>query len=428
MQNIDILIIGAGAAGLMAAHQLTKAGKSVIMLEARDRIGGRIHTLNNVSPLKCAELGAEFVHGNLPVTLQLLNDAGIEITPVSGEMWHYDNGKFSHGYQQTNEWDLLIQKLNELEQDISIGDFLHQQFGEDKYAGLRKWVSKYVAGYDTADPFKASSFALRKEWQSEDEDTQHRVKGGYDKLVSYLANESEKNGAQLLLNSVVKNIYWEHSQVEAITADNISYRAKKLIIALPLGVLHADTSEKGAITFSPSIPAYQQAIRQMGFGSIIKILLKFRDAFWEDSLKEMGFLLSDEEIPTWWTQFPDHSTILTGWLGGAPAERKKNLPDEEILQQGLQSLSNIFKRNIGDIKDNLIAWNVVNWTTDPFTRGSYAYDTVEAPKARAILNTPVNGTIYFAGEYLYDGPAMGTVEAALTSGQETAMKLIERGI
>ena len=170
----------------------------------------------------------------------------------------------------------------------------------------------------------------------------------------------------------------------------------------------------------------------MGFGAIVKILLEFKNAFWEneeitklvgDSLKEMSFLLSNEEIPTWWTQYPTHSTVLTGWLGGPPAEKKKNISNEELFHQALQSLSNIFKLSIEELKRNLIAWNISNWTADPFTRGSYAYDTVEAPGAREILSTPINKTIYFAGEYLYDGPAMGTVEAALTSGQNIAKDL-----
>jgi monoamine oxidase len=430
MESTEILIIGAGAAGLMAAHELAKAGKKVTVLEARNRTGGRIHTLDNTSFFKYAELGAEFVHGDLPVTLKLLKEAGIEVTPASGEMWNYNNGKFSKEYQQIDHWNLLIKKVGQLEEDTSIGDFLQKEFGEDEYAGLRKSVSKFVAGYDTADPFKASAFALRKEWQSEDDDAQHRVKGGYCRMISYLANEAKKNGAQLFLNSEVKKIHWEHGHVEAITTGNMSYKAAKLIIALPLGVLQAD--EEGAISFSPSIPQYQQAIQQIGFGAIIKILLEFKNAFWEseevsklagNSLKEMSFLLSDEEIPTWWTQFPDHSSVLTGWLGGTPAEKKKDLSNNELLQQGLESLSNIFKLSVDELKDGLIAWNVVNWTTDPFTRGSYAYDTVESSKARGILTTPVNHTIYFAGEYLYDGPAMGTVEAALTSGLETAIKL-----
>lgn len=434
MKNSEILIIGAGAAGLMAAYTLAKAGKKVIILEARNRIGGRIHTLNNTSFFKQAELGAEFVHGNLPVTLKLFKEAGIKCHPSSGEMWHYNNGRFTKGFEQADNWELLIQKLNELEQDTSIGDFLQKQFSDEKYSKLRKWVNKFVSGYDTADPFKVSAFALRREWQSEDEDTQYRVDGGYGKVISYLANESKANGSQLFLNSVVKDIHWEHNQVEAITADKVSYKANKVIIALPLGVLQADTSEEGAITFSPSVPQYNHAIQQMGFGAIIKILLAFKNTFWENeetaklagsSLKEMGFLLSDEEIPTWWTQYPEHSNVLTGWLGGPPAEKKIDLSNEELLQQGIQSLSNIFKRNIEELKDNLIAWNVVNWTADPFTCGSYAYDTIAAPGARKILNAPINNTIYFAGEYLYDGPAMGTVEAALTSGEEVAKALLK---
>lgn len=432
MENTDILIIGAGAAGLMAAYELTKAGKQVTILEARNRTGGRIHTLDNASFFKYAELGAEFVHGDLPVTLKLLKEARIGITPASGEMWHYSSGKFSQEYQQADHWNLLMQKLGKLEKNISIGDFLDKEFAEDKYKELRESVRKYVAGYDTADPFKASAFALREEWQNEDEDAQHRVARGYCKMISYLINESKKNGAQLFLNSIVKEIHWEHNQVEAITAGGVSYKAQKLMIALPLGVLQADAPVQGAISFSPVIPQYKEAIQQMGFGSIIKILLEFKNAFWENkataqlaghSLKEMMFLLSDEEIPTWWTQFPDRSTVLTGWLGGPNAEKKKNLSNEELLHQGLQSLSNIFKLSLEELKDNLIAWNVANWTAEPFTRGSYAYDTVAAPEARKVLNKPINNTIYFAGEYLYDGPAMGTVEAALTSGLETAKRL-----
>jgi monoamine oxidase len=434
MKNSEVLIIGAGATGLTAAYTLAKAGKKVTILEARNRAGGRIHTLNNNSFFKHAELGAEFVHGNLPVTLKLFKEGEIKYHSASGEMWHYNNGRFTKGFEQADNWELLIQKLNELEQDISIGDFLEQQFNDEKYSKLKKLVNKFVSGYDTADPFKVSAFALHKEWQSEDEDTQYRVDGGYGKMINYLANESKANGAQLFLNSVVKDIHWEHNQVEAITADKVSYKANKVIIALPLGVLQADTSEEGAITFSPSVPQYNQAIQQMGFGAIIKILLAFKNAFWEDeetailagsSLKEMGFLLSDEEIPTWWTQYPEHSNVLTGWLGGPPAEKKIDLSNEELLQQGIQSLSNIFKRNIEELKDNLIVWNVVNWTADLFTRGSYAYDTIAAPGARKILNGPINNTIYFAGEYLYDGPAMGTVEAALTSGEEIAKGIIK---
>jgi monoamine oxidase len=432
MKNTDIIIIGAGAAGLMAAYELSKAGKKVTLLEARDRVGGRIHTLN--APFSTyAELGAEFVHGDLPVTLRLLKEAGIEATPASGEMWQYHDGQFKKEYEQIEHWNLLIKKLSKLERDTTIGDFLQEEFGGDKYAELRTSVSKYVAGYDTADPFKASAFALRTEWQNEDEGAQHRVKGGYCKMIGFLVDESRKNGSQLMLNSVAKQIHWEHNQVEVITADKKNYKGTKLIIALPLGVLQADPTAEAGLKFSPSIPKYSDAIQQMGFGAIIKVLLEFKNAFWEGkeiaklaghSLKDMSFLLSDEEVPTWWTQFPEDSSLLTGWLGGPPAERKKHLTNEEILQQSLASLSKIFKKNVVELKDELAAWAVVNWTADPFTFGSYAYDTVEARAARKILTEAINSTVYFAGEYLYNGPAMGTVEAALTSGQMVAKKLI----
>jgi monoamine oxidase len=428
MKNTDVIIIGAGAAGLMAAYELSKAGKQVTVLEARNRAGGRIQTLDDNLH---TELGAEFIHGDLSVTLQLLKEAGIEVVPASGEMWYYNDGKFSKDSQQMDHWGLLMKRLNKLENDISIGDFLLQEFGDDQYVGLRKSVTKFVSGYDTADIFKASAFALRREWQSEDDDAQHRIKGGYGQMIAYLAEQSEKNGAQIHLNTIAKKIHWTHGQVEVITADETSYKAAQLIIALPLGVLKADLSQKGSIHISPSIQKYKDATDQIGFGAIVKLLLQFKTAFWQDKsvtgvdLKEVSFILSDEEIPTWWTQHPVSSTLLTGWLGGPPAEQKKDLSDETLLNEGLQSLANIFKLGADKLKSDLVNWDVVNWTTDPFTLGSYAYDTLQSSDARKVLSIPIDHIIYFAGEYLYDGPAMGTVEAALISGLETARKLID---
>jgi len=101
------------------------------------------------------------------------------------------------------------------------------------------------------------------------------------------------------------------------------------------------------------------------------------------------------------------------------------MADDEVWHLALQSLSNLFKLSIDELNDKLIAWHVGNWTADAFTRGSYAYDMVASPAARSILVQPVADSLFFAGEYLYDGPAMGTVEAALHSGNAVADRLLE---
>ena len=433
METTDVLVIGAGAAGLMAAYQLTKKGKKVIVVEARKRTGGRVHTINHESFFQHAELGAEFVHGDLPVTLNLLKEAGITYEAAGGEMVRFVKGQFADDGGFIEDWDILIERLNELKEDTNIWDFLLTEFPGDEYAGLRDGIWRYVSGYDNADPRKASAFALRNEWQNEDEDAQHRVNAGYCSMINYLANACRAAGNNIYLSSVVKDIHWKAGAVKVITDDGLAYSAKQLIIALPLGVLQAHGTEKGAVTFYPPITEQAQALQVMGFGMVIKFLLEFNEPFWENSttkklagksLKDMAFLLSDEEIPTWWTQYPQHSPMLTGWIGGPAATEKKDSTLDELLQQALQSLSNIFKLNIDDLKAKLIAWNIVNWIADPFSRGSYSYDTVEAAEARKVLNEPIDNAVFFAGEHLYQGPAMGTVEAALTSGMKVAERIL----
>lgn len=434
MENADVLIIGAGAAGLMAAYALTKAGKNVTILEACNRTGGRIHTLGDNSFFNHAELGAEFVHGDLPITLGLLKEAGIPYRPAGGEMWQYSSGTFTKDAGMVEGWDLLMKKLNALKTDISLDDFLEQHFTDVKFEELKSSVRKYAAGYDTSDPKRASALALRNEWQNEDEGAQHRIEGGYCNMIQYLANECKQRGASIYLNAAVKHIIWKPGYVKAITVDGESYEAEKVVLAIPLGVWQAPANAKGSITFEPPVNLQTQALQKLGFGAIIKVLLQFKEIFWEDdttedlaghSLKNMAFLFSDEAIPTWWTQAPEHTPLLTGWLGGSAAAKWADMPAEEVLQHSLQSLANMFNRSTEWLKEQLIASHVANWTAEPYIYGSYAYDTVDTAEALMLLNNPVNNTIYFAGEFMYQGTAMGTVEAALTSGRDVAETIVK---
>ncbi|MBL4675601.1 MAG: FAD-dependent oxidoreductase [Mucilaginibacter sp.] len=428
MKKNTVLIIGAGVAGLMAAHLLSKAGKKVTVLEARNRTGGRINTVNNESFFKETELGAEFVHGDLPVTLALLQEADISYRSANAEMWRYKDGRFDENSMVIEDWDMLMQRLDEQQEDIPVWDFIEQHFPGERYEELRNSVWSYVSGYDTADPRNASTFALRNEWEHEEMEAQHRVQGGYCNMISYLSHSCKNNGGEVFLNAVVKHINWRPGHVVITLTDGAVYEAEKLIIAVPLGVLQAEAGETGAIHFEPSIGSHTTAIQQMGFGAVIKLLFAFEDAFWLDvdhvNIDKMGYLFSEEEIPTWWTQVPDQSKILTGWVGGPAAWDKAGKTDIEIRDEGLQSLANIFKIDTDELKGKLIAYRIMNWTADPFTRGSYAYDKVETAQSRKVLGKPVEDTIYFAGEYLYSGTAMGTVEAALSSGKIVAEKIL----
>ncbi|WP_342647606.1 NAD(P)/FAD-dependent oxidoreductase [Mucilaginibacter sp. CSA2-8R] len=432
MKNADVLIVGSGAAGLMAAYTLAKAGKKVTVLEACNRTGGRIRTIGDTMFFTHAELGAEFVHGNLPVTLQLLREAGIAYHPAGGEMWQYKDGTFVKDAAMIEGWDMLMQKLNDLQDDTTLQAFLDKYFAEEKFDALRDSVIRYAAGYDTSDPARVSALALRREWQNEDEDAQYRIEGGYCTLINYLTEVCKQHGGTIYLNAPVTHISWQPAAIKATTADGEIYEARQVILAIPLGVWQAPAIAKGHIDFSPPISEQTTALKKLGFGAIIKVLLQFDEMFWEnvsaqhhDTLKDMAFLFTDEAIPTWWTQAPGHQPLLTGWLGGAAAAQQAHTPAEDILQQSLQSLSHVFNIDSEVLKEKLIAWHVANWTTDPYICGSYAYDTVDTSTVLALLKQPIADTIYFAGEFMYQGPAMGTVEAALISGRDTAQKLLK---
>lgn len=434
MEKADIIIIGAGAAGLMAARVLSNAGKRVVVLEARNRLGGRISTLEDNSFSVLAESGAEFIHGDLPVTIGILREAGLKFHAIEGEIWRQENGSLKKEEDFVEGGELLSQRLKELNKDIPIADFLQLHFSGDRYASLRNSVKGFVEGYDAADTTRASAFALRAEWSAGDDKDQYRPNGGYGHLVRFLENDCKRAGCLFHLSAIVKEIRWQPENVEVATDKHTCYLAKKVIVTVPLGVLQSAPESAGAISFNPSLPEKMKAAQAMGFGDVIKILLEFRDAFWREkateervgkSLKNMGWLFSAAQIPTWWTQLPEKSTLLTGWLAGPRANEMKDMGDDEILNKSLHSLAGIFHISMEELSKKLSSSRIVNWSADPFTLGAYAYTTLDTGVARKILSQPVSNTLFFAGEALHEGPEMGTVEGALASGEGVAKEILK---
>jgi len=169
---------------------------------------------------------------------------------------------------------------------------------------------------------------------------------------------------------------------------------------------------------------YSEAIKQLGFGGVIKILLEFDEAFWFDKSflkesKEPFFIFVDTFVPAWWTQYPNKTPLLTGWLSGPLAVKYKDLVDEEILTVAIESLASIYNIDAIALKRKLKHYMIKNWLTDTFSIGAYSYPTLSQNHSVNILKTPIEETIYFAGEAITT-ETTGTVDSALKSGKEVA--------
>ena len=435
MQPGKIIIIGAGATGLMAAYELIKAGREVLIVEARDRAGGRIHTLLNDTFSMPVELGAEFIHGALPVTLQLLQQAGISYEPVSGSTWQMKSGELQQNENYFEDWALLEERLAGLQHDMTVADFINTFFSDDKHAALRASIRGFAEGYDAADISKASTLALRAEWLDEEATTNFRVKGGYGQMISYLLQQCRDAGAAVELNCIAREINWKRHEVIIKCLDGRSFTGSQVIVTVPLGILQQRIAGKSTLSFVPPIPERIKALEWMGYGAVIKVLIEFKTKFWKSALikkqfgrdtDDLSFLISDEPVPTWWTQHPEEYALLTGWLAGPAAAKWQDATEQFIFENALLSLAAIFKMDIDELKDNVAAWQVANWTADPYAMGAYAYATLDTATSIALLGHPVEDTLFFAGEAFYHGPAMGTVEAALTSAIAVTHRMLQR--
>jgi monoamine oxidase len=420
----DVVVVGAGAAGLMAAWELVQTGKRTAVIEAKDYVGGRIHTIQDDKFELPVELGAEFVHGDLELTKMLLKKAGVETYEVKGDIWQNEDKSLEEQNDFIEDYSALNKKFKEVKEDISVAEFFEKHLQGKAFEELRFSLKNYVEGYYAADINKASTFALRDELTNSD-DEQYRVEGGYIKLVDYLYQQCKQIGVAFFLSQPVKEIQWKKNEVSVITT-NQDIKATKILVTVPIGVLQSET-----IQFSPAIPATIDASKKLGFGPVIKTLLQFDEPFWKNKdftkgkdLDKVSFIFSKAVIPTWWTYHPKHVAMLTGWSGGPHTNDIKNLSGKETVQKAMESLSEIFSVDVAQLQQKLKAWHVANWVDDHYSCGGYSYDVVNGSTFKQTIKTPIEQTIYFAGEGLYDGAEIGTVEAALYTGRETAHQMI----
>ena len=416
------VVVGAGAAGLMAARELARAGKAVTILEARDRCGGRIHALASAQFGYPAEAGAEFVHGEAPVTRAVLRDARLALSPLAGTRWIKRDGAFSPRDPQPPHADRLYEALAALTVDLPVADFLGRHFGGEQYAELRRAITRMVEGYDAADPARASTLALREEWMGRGLSNQGRIAGGYGALIDFLAAQCRQHGASIRFGATVTGVELTDRGAVARCADGSAQEGDAVILAVPLPLL-------AEIVLPPAArETAAAAVPHIGFGNVVKILLRFATPWWAHAagrdLGDMSFLLSDARVPTWWTQHPDDHPVLTGWFAGPRANTVAPLDEAALIDMGIASLADIFERSAGDLTQQLVAARAINWGNDRFARGAYSYATPTTREAQSRLENPDGGAVLFSGEALYGGPDMGTVEAALASGLNTARRIL----
>ncbi len=387
--SCEVIVIGAGAAGLAAADELAHAGRSVLVLEARSRIGGRCWTRHFPGLSAPVELGAEFIHGRPPVTLALLKRSGSAALDSA----------------RTQRW-VTEGRLRA----IDAFAFLARRRGLSRRT--RGFARTMVEGFDAADPRRASARAIVEEWCASPQlGAQFRPLGGYSALLDSLARSDVR------LQNVVREIRWERGSVEvrgACRGTQFRHRAPKAVVTLPLGVL-----QSGAVRFIPALKEKLPALKKLASGPVVKIALRFRAAFWEEQHPEVAFFHSPAAaFPTFWTPLPTRAPFLIGWAGGPKAVRLAGLKRDELVQRALHSLKSIFGG-----QGELVAIYAHDWQADPYARGAYSYVMVGGEGAREVLQAPLGETLYFAGEATDTQGEAGTVAGALQSGLLAARQL-----
>ena len=435
-----IIVIGAGAAGLYAARDLSRERYDTTVIEARDRIGGRIYTLREAFCPVPIELGAEFVHGKSPELFELVHQANLLLYDVTERHWFIREGELIKSREFHEKLVDMLDQMKTRRTDESFQEFL-DSFPDDLKSRITKSIAtEFIEGFHAASLRTIGVNGLvriNEESEKIEGDRSFRVLNGYHQVIDYLYRELISHGGNIHFNTVVKEICWEHHQVKVITQSgdrSTTFEADQAIITLPIGVLQARPDEEGAVLFVPELPkAKRDAIEQIVMGNVLKIILVFQDRFWEHltrgsggekvDFSEMAFMHNTEAwFPTWWSQLPVRSPLLVGWIGGPSA--LVDVDGNNILDHAMSSLAELLRLKPEEIRELLVSYFVHDWHSDPFSRGAYTYLPVDGLEAQHTLMKTVDDTLFFAGEATAVGH-VGTVHGAIVSAERVIGEVLK---
>ncbi|HEX6997909.1 MAG TPA: NAD(P)/FAD-dependent oxidoreductase [Gammaproteobacteria bacterium] len=430
--SFDVLILGGGAAGVAAAHALASAGRSVCVLEARERLGGRICTLEDPALPVAIELGAEFVHGRPRATLEWIARTRGVLVDAPHSRWTLRRGALRRDDDAFAELRRWIERTRPPRADVAFAEFLADA-ARAWPARVRELARMLVEGFDAADAARASTHATLAEWLGAGAAgaPSYRPLGGYGRLMQGLCRAAEEAGAQLRLRSVVREVQWAPGRVTvAGTAGRRPFEAHaaRAVVTLPLGVLQAPPGTQHAVRFDPPLAAKRAALAKLAAGSVIKVLLAFRTPFWEDldggRYRDAAFFHAPHAaFPTFWTTLPLRTPLLVAWTAGPNAAKLAGAGSDALVRAALASLATLFPGE-RRLRRRLERAFVHDWQSDPFARGAYSYVTAGGVGARAALAWPLANTLFFAGEAADTGGESGTVAGALESGARAAREVL----
>ncbi|HTV94645.1 MAG TPA: NAD(P)/FAD-dependent oxidoreductase [Steroidobacteraceae bacterium] len=445
----DVIIVGAGAAGLAAGARLASSGERVAIIEARDRVGGRIFTRRLAGARAGAstpiELGAEFIHGLPSVTWSLLKEAGLSAYELDGSALTFANGAWP-ATTGSAAHRVLADMMRWLEArpgcDMSFADYLAARPVDAESAAA---AGRFVEGFNAADSRRIGIASLAAQQRAEDEihaDRVFRIGEGYDALAGHLVSRFRGAGGELVLASPARRIGWRRGavtvQLEPARGAPRELCAKRALITVPLGVLQAESIE-----FEPRPADVLAQAHRLAMGEAMRIVLVFRNRFWRDrrnlslpphvrrELCDLSFLFTPGELPpTWWTPSPLPAPVLTAWMGGPKAAAFRGSAaaggdgGRALPGRCLSTLAKVFALPAAELESLLSSWHWHDWSADEYTRGAYSYVPAGALDAPERLARPLENTLFFAGEHTDTSGHWGTVHAALASGVRAAGQIL----
>lgn len=421
--SADVAIIGAGAAGLAAAASLHRRGVDIIVLEARERLGGRIFTAHP-SGLEALELGAEFIHGSAPITRRLAREAGLTLSPLDLPQWEARAGAVG----PARLWQRVERVLDRMDAsrdpDRSFSAFLASRDAAGLDDAARADALAFVEGFHAADPDLVSERAMAGQHASAAIEGA-RVAAGHDRLVLHLSSQFSD---RIWPDHTVERVRWHNEGVSLHGRRHdgrFAIRARIAIVTVPAPLLPGGEHAPGAETmiFDPPVNGLSEALSAVHMGDVVRMGLVlhepantlFRGRALDRTDAEFFLHTPEQPFNVFWTVRPPGAPALVAWAGGG---RARTLPrrGDAIFEAILASLSLAAgldpEHVLGRVRD--CVWH--DWRADPFSRGAYCFPVA----GHAAPEPPhVEGRLFFAGE-AFAGDGIGTVEGALRTGELAA--------